>query len=246
VSASAQPILERPQGRSGLIRAKDMRELRPRGHNAWRRKERKGWPWNRSAESIQAADVLHRGATRDRVHGIPTTSPKEKELGGLVIRPAQETDLPRLTEIYNYYIRETAVTFEVEAYSVEQRKPWLAQFGETGRYRILVAERDGSVVGWANSRRFHERAAYAPTVESSIYLDPAARGQRIGTQLYGALFDLLRGEDLHRAIGGITLPNHASVALHRRLGFTPVGVMREVGRKFDRWWDVGWFQKDLP
>jgi len=163
-----------------------------------------------------------------------------------VIRPAQEGDLLRLTEIYNYYIRETAITFEVEPYSVEERRPWLAQFGAIGRYRILVAQCGGSAVGWANSRRFHERAAYDPTIETSIYLDPECRGKGIGTQLYGALFELLRGEDLHRAIGSITLPNEASVALHRKLGFTPVGVIREVGRKFDRWWDVGWFQKELP
>jgi len=128
---------------------------------------------------------------------------------------------------------------------VEGRRPWLTQFAATGRYRILVAERDGSTLGWANSRRFHERAAYDPTIETSIYLDPAARGQRVGTALYGALFDLLQGEDIHRAIGGITLPNDASVALHQKFGFTSVGVMREVGRKFGRWWDVGWFQKEL-
>jgi len=191
--------------------------------------------------------VLHGRADRGRVHTHRDRERREeKKLAGLVIRPAQETDLPRLTEIYNYYIRETAITFEVEPYSVEQRRPWLAQFGATGCYRILVAEREGSAVGWANSQRFRERAAYAPTIESSIYLDPAARGQRIGTKLYEALFELLRAEDLHRAIGGITLPNEASVALHRKLGFTPVGVMREVGRKFDRFWDVGWFQKELP
>ncbi|HBZ69227.1 MAG TPA: GNAT family N-acetyltransferase [Deltaproteobacteria bacterium] len=163
-----------------------------------------------------------------------------------MIRPAREDDLPRLTEIYNHYIRETAITFEVEPYTIEGRRPWLSQFAATGRYRILVAEADGQALGWANSRRFHERAAYDPTVETSIYLDPAQRGQRIGTRLYGALFDLLRREDVHRAIGGITLPNAASVALHRKLGFTPVGVMREVGRKFGRFWDVGWFQKELP
>jgi len=141
---------------------------------------------------------------------------------------------------------ETAITFELEPYTVEGRRPWLAQFAATGRHQILVAETEGRAIGWANSQRFRERAAYDPTVESSIYLDPQYRAQRIGTRLYTALFDLLRGKDVHRAIGGITLPNDASVALHRKLGFTPVGVMREVGRKFDRWWDVGWFQKELP
>ncbi len=163
-----------------------------------------------------------------------------------MIRSAREDDLPRLTEIYNHYIRQTAITFEIEPYTIEGRRPWLSQFAATGRYRILVAEADGKALGWANSRRFHERAAYDPTVETSIYLDPDHRGQRIGTKLYAALFDLLRGEDVHRAVGGITLPNDASVALHRKLGFTPIGVMQEVGRKFGRFWDVGWFQRELP
>jgi phosphinothricin acetyltransferase len=169
----------------------------------------------------------------------------DKTLRELVIRPAERGDLPRLTEIYNYYIRETAITFEVEPYTVEGRRPWLEQFSGTGRYRILVAVADGRTIGWANSQRFRERAAYDPTVETSIYLDPESRGQRVGTRLYAALFELLRGEDLHRAIAGITLPNEASEALHRKVGFQPVGVMHEVGRKFDRWWDVGWLQKPL-
>jgi len=171
---------------------------------------------------------------------------EEERLGKLVIRPAMESDLPRLTEIYNHYIRETAITFEVEPYTVEKRKPWLAQFSTSGRYRILVAEAEGQALGWANSRRFHERAAYDPTIETSIYLDANCLGRGVGTELYGALFELVRGEDVHRAIGGITLPNAASVALHRKLGFSPVGVMREVGRKFGRWWDVGWYQRELP
>jgi phosphinothricin acetyltransferase len=165
--------------------------------------------------------------------------------GDLVIRAPQEADLPQLTEIYNHYIVETAVTFEVEPYTVEGRRPWLAQFSATGRYRILVAEQSGRAVGWANSRRFHERAAYDPTVETSIYLDHEVRGRGIGTQLYSALFDLLKPEDVHLAIGGITLPNEGSVALHRKLGFEPVGVLTEVGRKHGRWWDVGWFQKRM-
>jgi phosphinothricin acetyltransferase len=171
---------------------------------------------------------------------------EEESLSEPAIRPGEPRDLPRLTEIYNHYIRETAITFELEPYTVEGRRHWLAQFAPTGRYRILVAEERGNALGWANSRRFHERAAYDPTVETSIYLDPQCHGRRIGTALYTALFELLRAEDIHRAIGGVTLPNDASVALHRKLGFTPVGVLREVGRKFGRWWDVAWFQKELP
>jgi phosphinothricin acetyltransferase len=162
------------------------------------------------------------------------------------IRPLEERDLPRLVELYNHFIRNTAVTFETETYTVESRKPWLVGFAPTGRYRCLVAHEGGRALGWASSRRFHERAAYAPTVETSVYLDPAVHGRGLGRRLYGALLDALAGEDVHRAVGSITLPNDASVALHRSLGFEPMGAISEVGRKLGRWWDVAWYVKALP
>ena len=84
------------------------------------------------------------------------------------------------------------------------------------------------------------------SVETTVYLDPAATGSGLGTLLYGTLIDRLVGDDrLHRAYGGIALPNDASVALHEKLGFEHVGTYREVGRKFGRYWDVAWFEKDL-
>jgi phosphinothricin acetyltransferase len=163
----------------------------------------------------------------------------------LEIGPASERDLPRLTEIYNHYILETPVTFETEPYTVESRRPWLATFSLTGRYRLLVAREDGRCVGWAGSRRYHERKAYETTIETSVYLDDACRGRGLGAKLYAALFDALASEDIHRVVGGVTLPNEASVALHRRFGFEPIGVLGEAGRKFGRFWDVGWFVKAL-
>ena len=166
--------------------------------------------------------------------------------GDLAIRSIEEGDLPRLVEIYNHFILHTAVTFETDPYTVEGRMPWLASFAPRGRYRCLVAHEGGRAVGWAASRRFHERAAYDPTIETSIYLDPAVHGRGVGRRLYGALFEALAGEDVHRAVGSIALPNEASVALHRRLGFEPMGAISEAGRKFGRWWDVGWFVKTLP
>jgi phosphinothricin acetyltransferase len=163
----------------------------------------------------------------------------------LEIAAPDERDLPRLTEIYNHYILETAVTFETEPYTVERRRPWLATFAPAGRYRCLVAREDGRCVGWAASRRFHERAAYDPTIETSAYLDPTCRGRGLGAKLYATLFDALRAEDIHRVAGVIALPNEASVALHRRFGFEPMGVMTEAGRKFGKFWDVGWFVKAM-
>ena len=164
---------------------------------------------------------------------------------GAEVRPAGEPDLPRLTEIYNHYILNTPITFDIVPYAVEQRQAWLAQFAERGPHRLFVAEQEGLVLGYAGSHRFRDRQAYDTTVEVTVYCAPEATGRGVGTLLYSALFDAVRDEDLRLAVAGMTLPNDASVALHERFGFTPVGVMHDVGRKFDRYWDVAWYEKRL-
>jgi phosphinothricin acetyltransferase len=163
----------------------------------------------------------------------PPTSP--------LIRPAQLDDLPRLTEIYNHYIVNTPTTFDLEPFSVEQRAEWFARYGLTGRHRLLVAESDGALVGYTSSSPFHPRRAYDTTVETTILCAPEAVGRGLGGLLYGALFDALRGEDVHLVVALITLPNDASCALHERFGFERATVLREVGRKFGRYWDVAWY-----
>jgi phosphinothricin acetyltransferase len=161
------------------------------------------------------------------------------------VRRGRESDLPALTAIYNHYVRTTAITFDLEPYTEEMRRAWLHGFAESGRYQLFVAERAGAVVGYAGTRRFRDKAAYDTTLETSVYLAPEACGQRLGGALYERLFAALAGVDAHRLIAGITLPNPASVALHERFGFTPVGVMREVGRKLGRYWDVLWMERAL-
>lgn len=163
----------------------------------------------------------------------------------LVIRPPLPSDAAPLTDLYNHYVRETAITFDVEPWSIAQREAWLRDFAEPGRYRLRVAEEGGRVVGYACTRRFREKAAYETTAEVSVYVAAHATGRGLGNALYGALFQAIRGEDVHRAIAGITLPNTASVALHQRFGFRLAGVMTEVGRKFGRFWDVAWYEKEL-
>ena len=163
----------------------------------------------------------------------------------IAIRPAARGDLPRVTEIYNYYVLNTAVTFDVEPYTVEKRAAWLDQFGATGRYRLLVAEDNGVVLGYAGTMRFRPKAAYETTVETTIYCAQDAIGKRLGTRLYEALFDALRGEDINRLVAGYTLPNDASATLHARCGFKPVGIYTQVGRKFGRYWDVQWTERAL-
>ena len=161
------------------------------------------------------------------------------------LRPARSSDLGALTEIYNHYVRETPITFEIEPYDVEARRPWLEGFAPKGPHRLFVAEQRGELLGYAGSMRFRAKAAYETSVETTVYLRPEAAGQRIGASLYARLFESLEGEDLHRALAGITLPNPASIRLHERFGFRPVGVFREVGRKLGRYWDVAWYEKSL-
>ena len=160
-----------------------------------------------------------------------------------VIRRVEQGDLPALLDIYNHYVRETPITFDMEPRTLAQRQQWLDGFSSHGRYQCFVAVKDGRVVGWANSHRYNERAAYDTTVASSIYLVPAMTGQGIGRRLYSALFDALKGEDIHRIFAGITQPNEASVRLHLAFGFEPVGIYREVGRKFGRYWDIATFMR---
>lgn len=161
------------------------------------------------------------------------------------IRRVERGDLPALLEIYNHYVLNTPVTFDIEPRTLEQRQAWFDGFGSSGRYQCFVAVRGGRSVGWASSHRYHERAAYDATVMSSIYLAPDACGQGLGKRLYTTLFDALGGEDIHRMFVGISLPNEASVRLHRAFGFEHVGIYREVGRKFGRFWDVASYLKPM-
>lgn len=162
------------------------------------------------------------------------------------IRVAESGDLARLVDIYNHYVTETHATFHTEPFAVGARTHWFAQFKEAGPYQLLVADAGGSVAGYATSKRYKQRAAYDTSVETSIYLDPDATGQGIGYRLYAALLDrLLEEPSVHRAYGGVGLPNDASVALHEKLGFRLVGTYNEVGFKFGKYWDVSWFEKDV-
>ncbi|MEU6099006.1 N-acetyltransferase family protein [Streptomyces sp. NPDC047079] len=163
------------------------------------------------------------------------------------VRPGVEGDLRALTDIYNHYVRETPVTFDTAVFTPEERRPWLLSHPEDGPHRLMVAvDRESQeVLGYATSSGFRAKPAYATSVEVTVYLAPHATGRGVGTHLYGALFAALAGEDLHRAYAGIAQPNEASVRLHERFGFRHVGTYREVGRKFGRYWDVAWYEKEL-
>jgi phosphinothricin acetyltransferase len=167
-------------------------------------------------------------------------------MSACVVRPAIAGDLPALTSIYNHYVLHTSITFDVRPFQPEERRGWFDDHAATGRHRLLVAvDEHGACLGYATTSRWRPKAAYDTTVEASVYCDPAAVGRRVGSALYTALFEAIASEDVHRIVAGISLPNPASIALHERFGFTPVGVFHAVGRKFDRYWDVAWFERPM-
>ena len=163
------------------------------------------------------------------------------------VRPGVESDLGALTDIYNHYVRETPITFDTATFTPVERRPWLLSHPEDGPHRLMVATAGDSqqILGYATSSAFRPKPAYETSVEVTIYLAPDAGGRGVGTLLYKALFAALADEDLHRAYAGIAQPNEASARLHERFGFRYVGTYREVGRKFGRYWDVAWYEKEL-
>jgi phosphinothricin acetyltransferase len=161
------------------------------------------------------------------------------------VRPATAADLSAVNEIYNQYVAETHYTFDVEPMSMDARRGWFSHYDAGGRYRVVVAVSEGRVIGYASTSRFRPKPAYETSIETSIYLASESVGRGAGSQLYEGLFKLLEGEDVHRAYAGIALPNPASIALHERFGFKRVAHFTEQGRKFERYWDVAWYEKPV-
>jgi len=144
------------------------------------------------------------------------------------VRPATLDDLPALTDIYNHYVVNTAITFDLRPLSVDERRSWFADHAATGRHRLLVAVGSNNAsVGYATSSRWRPKAAYDTTVEASVYCRPEVVGSGCGSALYSALFDSLTGEDIETIVAGVSLPNPASIALHERFGFRSGGVFHD-------------------
>lgn len=162
----------------------------------------------------------------------------------MTIRSATEKDAARITEIYNYYVRYTTVTFEEHPVSAGAMRERIESIQTN--YPYLVGVRDGSVQGFAYATRWKARGAYRNTVETTIYVAPEATGQGIGSQLYPALIEALQEQSRHVLLAGIALPNEGSVTLHEKLGFQKVGQLREVGWKMGKWVDVGYWELILP
>jgi phosphinothricin acetyltransferase len=162
------------------------------------------------------------------------------------IAPGSTADLETISEIYDHYVRTTAISFDLEPPTTAWRREWFERFSDRGRHRLLVARDGGEAIGYAASVPYRPRAAYAPSVETSVYVAPGYLGRGVGSALYGALLSELEREDVHRAYAGIAMPNPASVRLHERCGFRRAGYFTEQGRKFGRYWDVAWFERSFP
>ena len=157
-----------------------------------------------------------------------------------MIRDVKGHDVAAICSIYNYYIENSVTTFEEQSVSVPEMKKRIKEI--TKELPWLVYEENGSVLGYAYASKWKSRCAYRYSAESTVYLSRMSLGKGIGTQLYVALIDRLRRLSLHSVIGGIALPNPASVALHEKTGFEKVAHFKEVGWKMNRWIDVGYWE----
>lgn len=163
----------------------------------------------------------------------------------VAIRHAQLSDLPAMTRLYNHFVKTSAVTFDTRLFTVEEREPWLAQFSKTGRRQLFVAEIGGRFAGYAGSVAHRAKPAYETSVETTIYVDGDYGRLGVGRALYARLFEALSVEDVRGVFAGVALPNDASVRFHLSCGYSEIGVFHEVGRKFGRYHDVLWLEKQL-
>jgi phosphinothricin acetyltransferase len=161
-----------------------------------------------------------------------------------LIRSAEASDGAVLAAIYNHYVSNTTITFEEDPVTAEEMTRRLQAVQASG-LPWLVQELDGQVVGYAYATKWRERSAYRFSVESTIYLQREMHGRGLGRALYQALLATLSDLGVHTVIGGIAQPNPGSVALHEKLGFDRAALFQEVGRKFDEWIDVGYWQRML-
>lgn len=164
--------------------------------------------------------------------------------GDILVRPATLNDAAAMARIYNHYVAETIVTFEEEAVTAEDFERRI-QDVQSGSLPWLVAEQGSDIVGYSYASYWKRRYGYRFSVEVTVYLDPACARRGIGTMLYAQLLPTLKSSGIRVAIGGIALPNDASVLLHEKFGFEKVAHFKEIGIKFGQWIDVGYWQLSL-
>lgn len=165
-------------------------------------------------------------------------------MGDVVIRRATRDDAAAMAAIYNQSVAHSTATFDTKPETAQDRTAWLDDH-TAPQHPVLVAERDGRVVGWASLSRYSTRCAYEATVEVSAYIDEGERGQGVGWALSEAVLEAGRAGGVHAVVSRVCTENTASLAMARKLGFFDIGVMREVGMKFGRPLDVMWMEKIL-
>lgn len=161
----------------------------------------------------------------------------------MLIRACEIKDIPAICDIYNYYINHTIVTFEETPVAVDEMASRVEIY--TMQYPWLVCEVDGAVVGYAYASKWKERSAYKHTAEVTVYLKNGLSGNGYGKALYSVLLDKLKAQGCHVALGCLAIPNEPSAGLHEYFGFKKVAHFNEVGRKFNQWVDVGYWQKSF-
>lgn len=159
-----------------------------------------------------------------------------------MVRPATKSDAKSIVDIYNHYILHSHATFEIDPITSDEMEQRINRVQTELQLPWLVLEKNDQVLGYAYATQWKARVAYAKTTESSIYLHRDQGGKGYGIRLYQKLMNELRSLGYHAIIGGMSLPNEASQALHEKLGFKKIGVLKEVGYKFDRWIDVGYWE----
>lgn len=165
-----------------------------------------------------------------------------------MIRAVQTTDAEAICAIYNHYISDTIITFEEQTITETDMLTRIKSVQADNLPWYVIednSEQTSQVVGYAYAAKWRERFSYRFSVEVTVYLSPEHGGKGLGSRLYRTLFEALKAQGFHSAIGGITLPNAASVALHEKFAMEKVAHFKEVGLKFNRWLDVGYWQVTL-
>ena len=162
-----------------------------------------------------------------------------------MIRDVKEDDVAAVADIYNYYVENTVITFEEKPVEAKEMGARIAEVLRSYPFYIWHCQESDRVLGYAYASIWKGRCAYRRSAEVSVYLHPEAVGEGVGSQMYARLIAELQARSVHAVMGGIALPNEASVALHEKFGFEKVAHFREVGWKQNRWIDVGYWQRIL-
>ena len=163
----------------------------------------------------------------------------------MIIDTGRDSDDDALLALRNHYIAHSVATFDEAPLRLAAVQDWIAGFAATGPHRLLVARDGASLLGFCSSQPYRAHPAFARTIETSVYVAADAGGRGVGSALYERLFAALAGEELHRAVVGIALPNEASIRLHARFGFEPVGVFDEYAHKNGRPVSSQWMQRAM-